>query len=265
MRPHAALALACLGAALAQRDDAALELAAEQEEAEVCDSAEGCGLSLRQLRLRASAPLETNASEAASPEEETVIPGGWGEAAAYASLREKSWRASCQRYGCGSGYDRRKHCQCNAACAHHHNCCGDYWNLCRKPKPPAPAPVPPPSHHHMSNVRTLYHQTSPAACKMIVANGFHPGTQGWCGGGIYFATSAEATETKAIGPESHKGCILRARVDVGLVMYLHKTCDRKMTGQTCWGRGFDSVSFDPGDGQEYIVYDKRQVLEVKIN
>merc|ERR1712113_713778 len=95
---------------------------------------------------------------------------------------------------------------------------------------PAPAPAPSASPSG-SNVMTLYHQTSPEIAALILKTNFKPGKDGWCGGGIYFATSPDATHTKAIGVESHTGFILEVQVDVGKVLHLPETCDRSMTGQ----------------------------------
>eukprot|EP00413_Alexandrium_margalefii_P026614 CAMPEP_0204559872 /NCGR_PEP_ID=MMETSP0661-20131031/32280_1 /ASSEMBLY_ACC=CAM_ASM_000606 /TAXON_ID=109239 /ORGANISM="Alexandrium margalefi, Strain AMGDE01CS-322" /LENGTH=83 /DNA_ID=CAMNT_0051567145 /DNA_START=63 /DNA_END=314 /DNA_ORIENTATION=- len=73
----------------------------------------------------------------------------------------------------------------------------------------------------------------------------------------------EATETKAIGADSHKGCVLEAEVDVGRAWHLGPTCDASLTDQKVRENGYDSVTFDPGDGPEYIVYSSRRVLSVR--
>eukprot|EP00931_Biecheleriopsis_adriatica_P049704 TRINITY_DN2875_c0_g1_i2.p1 TRINITY_DN2875_c0_g1~~TRINITY_DN2875_c0_g1_i2.p1 ORF type:complete len:183 (+),score=35.42 TRINITY_DN2875_c0_g1_i2:74-550(+) len=57
---------------------------------------------------------------------------------------------------------------------------------------------------------TLYHVTSPRIGHMILKQGFKSGHAGWCGGGIYFATSAGATRRKAIGFQSHQGFLIEA-------------------------------------------------------
>lgn len=223
------------------------------------------------------------------------MPGGWGEAAEYAvdiaaveealmrnqameaeaaanssramadaplsAQGSSSWMhwGTCATGNCGA-YQPGGPCQCNSACTRHRNCCLDRWLWCWAP---APAPVgPAPSPGGGGHIMTLYHQTSPSACSLIIQNGFRPGSVGWCGGGIYFATSAKATFTKAIGPDSHQGCILRATVDVGRVKYLSRTCDRSLNGAEVASQGHDSVSFDPGDGQEYVVYSKSRVISV---
>jgi len=110
---------------------------------------------------------------------------------------------------------------------------------------------------------TLYHQTSPEICELILASNFKPGHEGWCGGGIYFATTPWATYDKAIGPDSHQGCILRAEVRVGRSWHLRSQCDRGMVGANLHMRGYDSVEFDPGDGPEYVVYSPSQVLSIE--
>lgn len=110
---------------------------------------------------------------------------------------------------------------------------------------------------------TLYHQTSPEIAALILKSNFKPGRAGWCGGGIYFATTPEATETKAIGIDSHTGFIIEAQVDVGTVLHLPKTCDGTMTSQKLQGMHSDSVTFNPGDGDEYVVYSSDRVLSTR--
>lgn len=180
-------------------------------------------------------------------------PGQWHPPAA---------SGSCAAQGCG-GYQRGRSCQCNAACARHGNCCGDYRSWCEKP---APAPAPAPSHGGSSShgrVVTGYHQTSPELAQLILKNGFRPGHEGWCGGGIYFAATPQATYTKAIGPESHKGFIIEAQVDLGRDLHLPKKCDTSMTGSKLQSKGYDSITFNPGDGTEYVVYSKSRVKSMK--
>eukprot|EP00445_Apocalathium_hangoei_P041535 CAMPEP_0203964216 /NCGR_PEP_ID=MMETSP0359-20131031/94010_1 /ASSEMBLY_ACC=CAM_ASM_000338 /TAXON_ID=268821 /ORGANISM="Scrippsiella Hangoei, Strain SHTV-5" /LENGTH=225 /DNA_ID=CAMNT_0050900515 /DNA_START=84 /DNA_END=761 /DNA_ORIENTATION=- len=118
-------------------------------------------------------------------------------------------------------------------------------------------------HHRGGHVMTLYHQTSPHIGALILKGGFKPGSRGWCGGGIYFATTPEATKTKAIGADSHTGFMIEARVDVGKALLMPATCDRSMTGLKLASKGFDSVKFNPGDGDEYIVYSGARVISTK--
>lgn len=115
-------------------------------------------------------------------------------------------------------------------------------------------------------VMTVYHQTGCDIGPLILKEGFHLGKVGWCGGGIYFAMSPEATQTKAIGPDSHKGFMIEAQVSIGQMAHADKEC--VMNGQhlnagAVHGVGLDSVLFDPGDGNELIVYCTSQVLSAK--
>mmetsp|Transcript_80119 Transcript_80119/g.166657 ORF Transcript_80119/g.166657 Transcript_80119/m.166657 type:complete len:430 (+) Transcript_80119:1156-2445(+) len=131
-------------------------------------------------------------------------------------------------------------------------------------EPPAPAPAPAPAGDGIRNYATVtgYHQTSPDICNSILREGFHLGHSGWCGGAIYFALSQAATETKATGVDSHKGCMLQAQVYLGKIKYMGKTCGRVNADQVhSWG--FDSIVFDPGDGQELVVYRPSQVSHIK--
>lgn len=216
------------------------------------------------------------------------VPGGWGEAANYAddvktelgnhsaSLdpNVRGW-GSCTIFGCPSVYVPRLGCQCNWGCAKHRSCCFDYSYACphnhyhphrhrnHDHHSPAPAPAPAPRPPNGNNLKTLYHNTSPEAGALILQNGFRPGKEGWCGGGIYFATSPEATKTKAIGPASHQGFMIAAQVDLGVVKYMKNTCDRSLTGEKVASQKFDSVSFDPGDGTEFVVYSNDRVISTK--
>jgi hypothetical protein len=118
-------------------------------------------------------------------------------------------------------------------------------------------------HPPRGNVLTLYHQTGGGSGPLILRGGFRPGSTGWCGGGIYFATSPQATETKAIGPQSHKGFMIEARVNIGRVKDMPRTCDRGMNAGRIHAMGFDSIRFNPGDGTEYVVYSPANVLSVR--
>ena len=58
---------------------------------------------------------------------------------------------------------------------------------------------------HRGHVVTLYHQTSTWAGPKILKHGFRRGHTGWCGDGIYFATSPWSTYAKAIGASASCG------------------------------------------------------------
>jgi len=212
------------------------------------------------------------------------IPGGWGEAADFATdvsrkveelVHSANFTAAgwfdglCAMYGCNDHYVPSRSCQCNSACIDFGSCCIDYYLWCPRGGGPVPAPAPLPApmpapapEPSPESLMTLYHQTSEQACAMILANGFRPGSQGWCGGGIYFAVDPQATYHKAIGPDSSHGCILQAVVNLGLVRHAGKDCDR-LTAQRLMSTGFDSVTFDPGDGPEYVVYSGSRVRSVQ--
>jgi len=222
-----------------------------------------CGVSLRQLRATGSSvsvaeaevagdgaepnstdPPPANGTNDGKDDEHDDdnnigVPGGWGEGAAFGDELKKNLTLHGDS-GWYNPYHYHYHYHYSARRRRHHS-----------------------HHYHTKNVYTLYHQTSPWVADLIVKMGFKPGSQGWCGGGIYFAKSADATETKAIGPDSHKGAIIQAGVDVGRVKYMPKQCDRSLNGWKVKKQGYDSVSFNPGDGPEFIVYDKSKVVWVK--
>lgn len=105
----------------------------------------------------------------------------------------------------------------------------------------------------------MYHQTSPELGKLILNSAFAPGHTGWCGGGIYFALSEEATYGKASGPDSHKGYIITAHVDVGRMKTETPPCDGSMTGDKLRHMGYDSILFKDKGGDEVVIYDPSRV------
>jgi len=132
-------------------------------------------------------------------------------------------------------------------------------------------------------VWTLYHATSPEIGALILKQGFKPGRIGWCGGGIYFANTMEATTHKAIGVDSHQGFIIEANVSVGNVVFKpwhcltdlqclrsatkHGSCQSTRTAEDIAsdlrGQGHDSIVFNPGDGNEIVIYNSSQVLSMR--
>lgn len=280
--PAAALAVAVLLAVAPAVHSAEAEEVAPRswEEEEACAAGAGdCALSLRQLRAagaRAVALAPAAESESAPPAAEDIsqgLPGGWGESSALGvelnlrsnntmagararAMERASFRAtssthlsgSCTEYGCSSTAVLTQGCQCHADCWWHYNCCDDYRPVCLADR----------------NVITLYHQTSPEVGPLILENGFRPGKKGWCSGAIYFAVSAADTTKKAIGPDSQLGFIIEAEVDVGRVYELTPIC--KWNGNEAWlnSTGHDSIHFDPGDGPEYVIYNKTRVISTRI-
>eukprot|EP00931_Biecheleriopsis_adriatica_P091432 TRINITY_DN6531_c0_g1_i1.p1 TRINITY_DN6531_c0_g1~~TRINITY_DN6531_c0_g1_i1.p1 ORF type:complete len:250 (-),score=34.87 TRINITY_DN6531_c0_g1_i1:207-956(-) len=216
-----------------------------------CESEES--LSLRQLRATSKdidvrlkeevfSPNTTQGSGAAVPVLQTGnddcdgLPGGWGEAENETEQEKETleYAEQCLKK------QRRRH------------------RLRRHRR-----------HHHGGRVITVYHQTGMRAGPLILKLGFRPGRQGWCGGGIYFALSPRATQGKAIGPDSHKGFMIQARVNVGRVKYYPRThvrsrvCDRRMTRGKLRSMGYDSIRFNPGDGDEVVIYDSSRVISMK--
>jgi len=164
---------------------------------------------------------------------------------------------SCAKHGCHShtSYHSGSRCQCSPACHKYRNCCGDYEAQC--------SAQPAKEGHYLGAVKIVYHATSKEAGHSILKHGFRLGSGGWCGGGIYFADSPGATKGKAIGPDSSQGFMIQARVAVGRVKVMSSTCDRSMSGPKLWATGFDSISFNPGDGEETVVYSVDRVLSAK--
>ena len=128
-------------------------------------------------------------------------------------------------------------------------------------------------------VKTLYHQTTPSAGKSILKNGFRLGHVGWCGAGIYFATSVQATSGKIRGPDSGAGFIIEAKVNLGRVKQMPWHCttsptcnhhpfakcqDRKDRASWLKMQGYDSIHFQPDPyGPEYVIYDPKKVVSMK--
>merc|ERR1711920_791303 len=97
--------------------------------------------------------------------------------------------------------------------------------------------------------------TSPKRGSLILLMGFRPGSQGWCGPAIYFAKTPQDTYHKAIGPDSHKGFIIEAQVDLGRSLRLGRQCTRyQRFSQTRNGGRYDSIVFNPADGDEFVVF-----------
>jgi len=113
------------------------------------------------------------------------------------------------------------------------------------------------------NTMTLYHQTSEEIGPLILKNGFRAGFRGWCGGAIYFARTPEATESKTSALDSHKGFMIEAVVEVGNIKNMSSTCDIWMTGEKLHKDGYDSITFNPVDGDEFVIYCSGQVLSAK--
>lgn len=162
---------------------------------------------------------------------------------------------SCMDYGC-SGYVKMQLCQCNPECGKYGNCCEDFSDTCAGTRHLL-------SRDERGPIRTLYHQTSHEIGELILKEGFKPGSRGWCGGAMYFATSPRATITKASGLNSNRGFMVEAEVYLGKVKHMPSWCDMQMTGDKLWKEGYDSIVFNPIDGDEHVIYNSSQVLATR--
>jgi len=199
-----------------------------------------------------------SAEAGASPSNATAFRPSFKSAA--------SWTGGvgCWHYGCRSSYHPEFQCQCNKDCGRFRNCCYDYGTCWQTPDSRRRRRRNPSSSPTHTNTVTGFHQTSPNVCKLIVNSAFRPGSDGHCGGAIYFALSPQATKTKAIGNDSKSGCMIEAKVDVGRVKYEGPRCGHKWTKQEFLQTGYDSIRFDPGDGDELVIYDSSRVKSMKI-
>merc|ERR1712048_1226643 len=89
-------------------------------------------------------------------------------------------------------------CQCTSECNQYGNCCADYDDHCSV-KDCSSSSVELEgfggkywSTGHRQTV-TVYHQTSPQVCDLIMASNFRMGSGGLCGAAVYFALPPEAT------------------------------------------------------------------------
>jgi len=155
---------------------------------------------------------------------------------------------TCNHIGCGR-YLREEACQCNDHCKKYNNCCTDYQEVCVAKS--------------VSYRVTGFHQTSKEICGLIMASSFRAGSGGWCSDAIYFAKSPEATVTKAVGENSNDGCMIEAVLDMGRVKYAHTDCQH-LNKASVEAAGYNSVIFNPGDGDELVLYDPARIISKKI-
>ncbi len=107
--------------------------------------------------------------------------------------------------------------------------------------------------------RTLYHQTSHRNAKGILKDQeMRLGAYGLAGGGIYFATSVQDTEHKAL----NKGVILACDVKLGKIKRITKL-GGDYDLQTLVREGYDSVLI-PRNGDELVVYHPEQVVTIRV-
>eukprot|EP00441_Pelagodinium_beii_P004355 CAMPEP_0197688914 /NCGR_PEP_ID=MMETSP1338-20131121/106129_1 /TAXON_ID=43686 ORGANISM="Pelagodinium beii, Strain RCC1491" /NCGR_SAMPLE_ID=MMETSP1338 /ASSEMBLY_ACC=CAM_ASM_000754 /LENGTH=245 /DNA_ID=CAMNT_0043271195 /DNA_START=32 /DNA_END=766 /DNA_ORIENTATION=+ len=124
-----------------------------------------------------------------------------------------------------------------------------------------------------SNIKTLYHMTNKQAGPLILNSQFRAGHSGWCGGAIYFSPSPYDCWHKAAPDQRRPDGVfmIEAQVDLGRMkampwhctspsfcyLYNELICplDKTNRGAEFSAEGYDSTTFNPGDGQEYIIWD----------
>ena len=112
-----------------------------------------------------------------------------------------------------------------------------------------------------SNIRILYHQTSPSIAAEIIDSGqMLRGTSGLAGGGIYFAENPGDTTYKA----TMYGCILECEVRLGNVKTIAPGGDPSIHFWALFDDGFDSV-YIPRKRPEFVVYNRDQVRRCALN
>ena len=103
----------------------------------------------------------------------------------------------------------------------------------------------------------LFHCTSKANARKIMAEGFRCGYSGLVGGGIYFAESVHHASRKA----HEHGVVLVCDVDLGRVMTVGFNGDPNLRISRLKAVGYDSVRV-PRNGTEYCVYEPHRVRVV---
>lgn len=106
----------------------------------------------------------------------------------------------------------------------------------------------------LSDVRELFHQTSPIDWECIrVTGNMKRGDDGWAEDGVYFAESPEATMAKA----NLKGVIIRASVKLG--HYKEYEPGDRISSHFLAQHHFDSVFRHARSGNEWAVFNSDQV------
>lgn len=131
------------------------------------------------------------------------------------------------------------------------------------------------------NIMTLYHSTSLAAAKSIVAGDFKPGRMGWCGGAVYFMDYPGLPAWKKNPKSTQVGAVVEAQVDMGKMCEIVKKvgCDDGDSGKCCpaphsgHGHGVEAAQaagcnsikwIQPGDLPEYIIWEPARVLSKSV-
>merc|ERR1711972_690478 len=112
---------------------------------------------------------------------------------------------------------------------------------------------------HRYGTTALYHQTSPASGKAIMATGFDMGRagRGIAGRAMYFATNLQATFKKA----QHFGFCIEAHVYVGHPKEEPRHPPSGLSLHSLNSECYDSMHIDRGykGGDEYVIYANDQM------
>jgi len=198
------------------------------------------------------------------------------------------WRACGRRSGmcegyCGSG---------NACCRygfpgqprecqqprfwpiiHKHTCVQTRWHPAA---PAAQGSVPQSGPIQGNNVRKMYQMTSPQNALSIINGHFHVGSGGWCGGAIYMIDHPHLKTSKYNPRTTSTGAYVEITVNLGKLCRYHRTCNDGRSGKCCTGQdgshgiagaaaaGCNSIVWDPGDGDEYIIWNTQGVISKQI-
>jgi len=167
---------------------------------------------------------------------------------------------------CPAHFYWRQHCPAGGRLINARGC--GWHNIfcegqCRRDGP-APGPSPTTAtttwvdYTSEEGVKTMYHETSPQTAEAILASSFRPGSSGWCGGAIYFSPTPRIPDSK-LGPDSQRGAIIEAQVDLGKMRHLNSACLHADEARKCC----DSVTFNPGDGEEFLVFSPDRVISMR--
>jgi hypothetical protein len=109
------------------------------------------------------------------------------------------------------------------------------------------------------NTRTLYHCTNRVAARAIQLEGFHPGTSGMFGPGIYFAPTASAARRKATRDPS---VVITARVWLGFMLECPSAMNH-LTADDVYAYGCHSIHGQTRNtGDEFVVFDSANVVRM---
>jgi len=144
---------------------------------------------------------------------------------------------------------------------HHHH----HWPAAPAAPAPAPAIALAAAGSRTPGIMTLYHTTSPEVAELILKEGFKPGSGGWCGGAIYFIDHPHLPKSKYNPVTTKDGAIIEARVDMGRMATMDRKCNAGFGHgvSAAVSHGFESVTFNPGDGAEYVIHSNSRVISTR--